>query len=176
MSKKKLERKLASLCTEFASQALGEHVKVKIGEDFYAIVGAGDYPVEKRRIFVNPYRRYRKNEARHKEIEKKIYHDAEHTLGYFTSSLLHEVGHIATMRFFKADALDGFKEQFQLLEAECETDFDVMYEYKLTPQEMLADVWFLKLYLPHNYAKAAAFEKKAMKTVKKLRKIKKERG
>lgn len=169
MKRKKLEKKLARLCTDFASQALGEYIKVKIGEEFYAIVGAGDYPVEKRRIFVNPYRRYKKDEARHKKIEKEIYHDAEHTLGFFTSSLLHEVGHIATMRFFKADALEVFEEQFQLLEAECETDFDVMYEYKLTPQEMLADLWFLKMYLPRNYNKAAAFEKKAEKIIEKLR-------
>ena len=174
--RKKLEKKLERMCTAFASDTLGEYVRVKVDGDFYAMLGGGEYPVEDIVVYVDPYRKYKKEEREHKAIEAELYYDCDHTLGFFTASLLHELGHVATMRFFTGEAITAFEIEHEEVEKGMEDHFQRLYAYKMKPQEMLADLWFLKMYLPYNYAQAAAFEKKVMKTVKKLRKIRKERG
>lgn len=170
--RKKLEKKLERMCTAFASDTLGEYVRVKVDGDFYAMLGGGDYPVEKIKVYVDPYGKYKEEEEIHKGIEEDMYYDCKHTLSFFVASFLHELGHVATMRYFTSEAIGCFELDHEQVDKGLEEEFDRMFAYKMKPQEMLADLWFLKMYLPYNYAEALEFEKKVMKVVKRLRKIK----
>ena len=109
-------------------------------------------------------------------MEKHFKTDYSAASDDYRKIFLHELGHVATMRFFTGEAITAFEIEHEEVEKGMEDDFQRLYAYKMKPQEMLADLWFLKMYLPYNYAEALEFEKRVMKTVKKLRKIRKERG
>lgn len=165
MKKKLIKTEIINLCENFAFESLGQRVRV-YGSNEFSFECSGPCFGEEEEITPEIWVSYKEQPeelfGNHAKIEKEFYGETLEGLDPFTIAFLHEMGHIATLRWFSKDLLFGGLDEFQMGTKDLEG-------YKLLPHEMMADLWSIKMFTPMNKNKVKKFNKRITKLLRKLR-------
>lgn len=159
----KQEEELVELCASLAEEITGEDTYVYIdSEDFSAMAKTADNEDVGNSIGIMIQPELDEFVDGHREVELELYGDVDYGFDYFTMSVLHEIGHLVTMRDFDSwelhDAMDRYVDSGRSL-----------LEYKVLPHEAAADQWSLLHYIPNNWERVAEFNTRAVSLLLEIR-------
>ena len=163
----KEEMKLVEMCQVFAEQVIGESVSISAGWDepfrCYVPTSEEDFELFEREVMVELKPAKQEIIKEHQRFERLTYGDVDYGLDYFTYSFLHELGHHMTLAWFAKDAPERDYQDFISKEG------GSVAEYKSLPAEMAADLWSLRMFIPHNLKKVREFDREIQRLLEIIR-------